>query len=144
MWGSTRCNRDILVGQGKIMSVSVLYISTSFAYNTFRWIHVLAWLQRQGAGWSPVQGPRLREQHGGGQAGEDVLLQIPLVQPPRLLLRGGGQPQGRRRRDGCGGRSARVKCMICGTISFYSEIQVKDVVKFHIHIQSRSWDDDSL
>ena len=58
-----------------------------------RRFHVLAGLQGQGAGWPPLQGPGLREQHRGGQAGEDVLLPLPLVQPPRLLLRGGGHPQ---------------------------------------------------
>ena len=83
----------------------------------FRRFHVLARLQRQGEGGSPVQGPRLREQHRGGQVRENVLLPLPLVQPPRLLLRGGGEFQGRSGGDGDGGHTGHVKCKIGGQFS---------------------------
>ena len=82
----------------------------------FRRFHVLARLQRQGEGGSPVQGPRLREQHRGGQVRENVLLPLPLVQPPRLLLRGGGESQGWTSGDGGGGLNGHVKCKIGRTV----------------------------
>ena len=48
-----------------------------------------------------------------------MLLPLPLVQPPRLLLRGGGESQGRTGGDGDGGggHNGHLKCKIGGPIS---------------------------